>query len=103
MNNSGAASGVLLDHLFRRQAGRMVSHLARLLGPAHLSLAEEAVQDSMVRALSSWPYDGRPENSEGWLVPVAHISAIAAIRRQRMADSKTGELTAELTRSASRP
>ena len=96
-------SGVLLEHLFRRQAGRMVSHLARLLGPAHLSLAEEAVQDSMVRALSSWPYNGIPENPQGWLFRVAHNAAIDAIRRRRMADSKTGELTAELTRSALRP
>lgn len=56
---------ILLDHLFRRQAGRMVSHLARLLGPTHLNLAEEAVQDAMLRALSSWPYDGVPQNPEG--------------------------------------
>ena len=65
-------SGILLDHLFRRQAGRMVSHLARLLGPAHLSLAEEAVQDAMLRALSTWPYGGVPDNPEGWLFRVAH-------------------------------
>jgi RNA polymerase sigma-70 factor (ECF subfamily) len=92
------APGVLLDHLFRRQAGRMVSHLARLLGPAHLSLAEEAVQDAMLRALSSWPYDGVPDNPEGWLFRVAHNAAIDAVRRNRMADGKT----AELARAASR-
>ena len=77
----------------------MVSHLTRLLGPAHLSLAEEAVQDSMLKALSSWPYDGVPQNPEGWLFRVAHNAAIDAVRRQRLADSKTGELTAELLRS----
>ena len=80
----------------------MVSHLARLLGAAHLSLAEEAVQDSMVRALSSWPYEGVPQNPEGWIFRVAHNAAIDAVRRQRMAGSKTGALTAELLRSAER-
>jgi len=42
-----------LEHLFRRQAGRIVAHLARLLGPARLdlALAEEAVQEAMLRAL----------------------------------------------------
>lgn len=80
----------------------MVSHLVRLLGPAHLSLAEEAVQDSMVRALSSWPYEGVPQNPEGWLYRVAHNSAIDAVRRQRMADAKTGPLTAELQRAVER-
>jgi RNA polymerase sigma-70 factor (ECF subfamily) len=99
MTGSGAPE-VLLDHLFRRQAGRMVSHLARLLGPAHLSLAEEAVQDSMLRALSTWPYHGIPENPEGWLFRVAHNAAIDSIRRQRTADSKLAELTIELSRPA---
>lgn len=92
----------MLEHLFRRQAGRMVSHLARLLGPAHLSLAEEAVQDSMLRALSLWPYEGVPQNPEGWLFRVARNAAIDAIRRQRMTEAKAGELTAELIRSVSR-
>jgi RNA polymerase sigma-70 factor (ECF subfamily) len=41
-------TGVLLEHLFRRQAGRITALLARLLGPACLDLAEEAVQDAML-------------------------------------------------------
>jgi RNA polymerase sigma-70 factor (ECF subfamily) len=54
---------VLLEHLFRHQAGRMVAHLTRLLGPAHLELAEETVQEAMLRALQTWPYQGVPENA----------------------------------------
>jgi RNA polymerase sigma-70 factor (ECF subfamily) len=50
-----AETGLLLEHLFRHQAGRMVSHLTRLLGPAHLDLAEEMVQETMLRALQTWP------------------------------------------------
>ena len=46
-----AETGVLLEHLFRRQAGRMVAHLTDLLGPANLDLAEETVQEAMLRAL----------------------------------------------------
>src|SRR5262249_41582407 len=98
MSPADSTHGVLLEHLFRRQAGRMVSHLARLLGPAHLSLAEEAVQDAMLRAFSTWPYDGVPQNPAGWLFRVAHNAAIDAIRRQRIADSKISELMAELNR-----
>ena len=60
MSATGEA-GLLLEHLFRHQAGRMVAHLARLLGPAHLDLAEETVQESMLRALQTWPYQGVPE------------------------------------------
>jgi RNA polymerase sigma-70 factor, ECF subfamily len=72
---------VLIEHLFRRQAGKMVAHLTRLLGPAHLDLAEEAVQDTMLRALQGWPFQGIPPNPEAWLFRVAHNAAIDALRR----------------------
>jgi RNA polymerase sigma-70 factor, ECF subfamily len=76
-------AGNLLEHLFRRQAGRMVAHLARRFGPSHLDLAEEAVQGAMLRALQTWPYQGVPENPEGWLFRVAQNSAIDTLRRDR--------------------
>ena len=37
----------LVDHLFRRSAGRMIAVLTRVLGPARLDLAEEVVQDAL--------------------------------------------------------
>ena len=40
----------VVDHLFRSSAGQMVSYLTRVLGPAHLDLAEEAVQDALTKA-----------------------------------------------------
>ena len=85
-------TGALLDHLFRRQAGRMVAHFTRLLGPAHLELAQEVVQDSMLRALETWPYQGVPENPEGWLFRVAHNAAMDAVRRNRLFEEKRGEI-----------
>jgi len=86
---------VLIEHLFRRQAGKMVAHLTRLLGPARLDLAEEAVQDTMVRALQGWPFQGIPPNPEAWLFRVAHNAAIDAIRRRRE--------TAEFVEAAAAP
>ena len=55
----------------------------------------------MLRALSSWPYEGVPQNPEGWLFRVAHNAAIDAIRRQRMTETKARQLTTELLRSVS--
>ena len=95
-----ADTGVLLEHLFPHQAGRMVAHLARLLGPAHLDLAEETVQETMLRALQAWPYQGVPANAAAWLFRVAHNVAIDAVRRNRMAGDKTDAILAELSRSA---
>src|SRR5262249_59694954 len=91
-------AGVLLENLFRRQAGRMVARLARLLGPAHLDLAEEAVQDAMLRALETWPYQGAPENAAAWLFRVAHNSAIDVVRRNRVLGEKTEAIVTEIAR-----
>jgi len=98
--SSPAGAEPLLEHLFRRQAGRMVAHFTRLLGPAHLNLAEDAVQEAMLRALESWPYDGVPENAAAWLFRTAHNVAIDAIRRSRLLGEKTDSIVAEFMRSA---
>ncbi len=81
----------------------MVAHLTRLLGPAHLEVAEETVQEAMLRALQTWPYQGVPENAGAWLFRVAHNIAIDAVRRDRTLGEKTGALIAELSRSAVAP
>ena len=101
MGNLSAPTGTgpLLEHLFRHQAGRIVAHLTRLLGPAHLDLAEETVQETMLRALQSWPYQGVPENAAAWLFRVAHNVAIDAVRRNRMAEGKADALISELSRA----
>jgi len=98
--NPNPDTGGLLEHLFRHQSGRVVAHLARLLGPAHLDLAEESMQEAMLRALQVWPYQGVPDNAAGWLYRVAHNAAIDAIRRGKFLEQNTGALVAELTRAS---
>jgi RNA polymerase sigma-70 factor, ECF subfamily len=89
-------SPVLLEHLFRRQAGRIISCLAGLLGSQHLQLAEDAVQEAMLRAVQTWPFQGVPEKPEAWLFRVAHNHTISILRRSTRFESKTGELIAAL-------
>jgi RNA polymerase sigma-70 factor, ECF subfamily len=97
---AGAAGG-LLDHLFRHQAGRIVARLTRLVGPAHVALVEDTVQEAMLRALQVWPYQGVPDNAAGWLFRVAHNLAIDSVRRANLFGDKTPAIVEELTRSAS--
>src|SRR5262245_39945537 len=59
----------------------MVSALTRLLGPERLDLAEEVVQDALVKALETWPYRGVPDNPRGWLFSVARNRALDLLRR----------------------
>jgi RNA polymerase sigma-70 factor (ECF subfamily) len=90
----------LVEHLFRHQAGRLVARLTRLLGPANVGLAEETVQEAMIRALQTWPHQGVPDNPAGWLFRVAHNLAVDAVRRDRTFAGKAEALVAELTRSS---
>jgi RNA polymerase sigma-70 factor (ECF subfamily) len=92
-------TGILLEHLFRREAGRIMAHLTRVLGPARLDLAEESVQTAMVRALEVWPYQGAPENPAAWLFRVARNAALDGVRRDRMMGEKADAVTWEMERS----
>jgi len=94
-----ADAAPLVEHLFREQAGRLTARLTRVLGPAYLTLAEDAVQEAMIRALRTWPFDGVPDNAAGWLYTVAHHIAIDAVRRDRSFGDKTDAIVAEITRS----
>lgn len=76
----------VVDGLFRRSAGRLVAVLAARLGPARLDLAEEAVQDALLRALETWPHAGVPENPEAWLFRVARNRAMDRLRRSARHD-----------------
>jgi RNA polymerase sigma-70 factor, ECF subfamily len=100
-NVAGRDTGVLLEHLFRHQVGRVVGHLARVLGAARLDLAEESMQEAMLRALQAWPYQGIPENPGAWLFRVAHNAAIDSLRRGRFLEQNSSVVLAELTRSTS--
>ncbi len=55
----------LTEHLFRVEAGKLVSVLTGLFGIDHLQLAEDVVQEALVRAFRTWPYYGIPDQSRG--------------------------------------
>ena len=78
----------LVDQLFRRQSGRLVGMLTRQLGSHRLSLAEDAVQDALVRAMQAWPLGGVPDNPTAWLYQVARRAALDRLRHERVVDAK---------------
>lgn len=82
----------VVEHLFRHQAGQLVSTLTRVFGPQHLELAEEVVQEALIKALQVWPYRGIPDNPTAWLVRVAKNSALDVLRRESSLAEKAGVL-----------
>lgn len=72
---------VLVAHLFRQQAGKMIAALVRLFGFEQVHLAEDVVQDTFITACQQWNYAALPDNPEAWLMTVARNKAINAIKR----------------------
>jgi len=92
MANDGVQS--LVDHLFRREAGRMVASLVRSFGPAHLALAEEVVQEALIKALKRWPFHGVPDEPGAWLQRVARNLALDRLRRESTFRDKEPQIAA---------
>lgn len=82
----------LVDHLFRRESGKMVSYLTRLFGLGRLNLAEDIVQDVLLQALRVWPAHGLPDNPTAWLMRAARNRAIDQLRRDDQLQGITEEL-----------
>src|SRR5262249_57232422 len=80
------------DHLFRREAGRIVATLTRIFGVQNLALAEDVVQDAFCRALEVWKLRGVPENPSAWLMATAKNRALDVLRRERTARTYAPEL-----------
>jgi RNA polymerase sigma factor (sigma-70 family) len=82
-----------LEHLFRREAGRMIATLTRILGVANVGLAEDMVQDALCRALETWKIRGVPDDPAAWLMTAAKNRALDVLRRDRTARNLAPDLT----------
>jgi RNA polymerase sigma-70 factor (ECF subfamily) len=86
----------LEEHLFRREAGRLVAILTRVFGIHNLALAEDVVQDAFCRALETWKFHGMPANPSAWLMKTAKNRALDVLRRDGTARRFAPELEREL-------
>lgn len=75
-----------LEHLFRRESGKITAHLTRFFGPKHLDLAENVVQEAFMRAVQVWPDQGIPDHPKAWILRVAKNAAIDQIRSGKWID-----------------
>ncbi len=87
-----------VNHLFRHQAGKMVSVLTRIFGSHNIELAEDVVQDVLISALEHWKLKGIPAKPEAWLFIAAKNKALNLIKKQKSSisfgDSETHFLLA---------
>jgi len=91
---AGAEASATLDALVRRGYGELVARLVGVLGPARLQLAEDVVQEALVRALRHWPTRGVPDDPHAWLLATARNLALDGLRKRRVGGRVLQELAA---------
>ena len=74
MSNGSGTEGLL-----RELAPRVLGAVVRRYG--NFADAEDAVQEALIAAATSWPNDGQPENPLGWLTRVASRRMADQFRR----------------------
>src|SRR6202451_116150 len=74
-----------IERVARESYGRLVAYLS---SHTHdVASAEDALSNALVKALTSWPRDGVPENPEAWLMTTARHSLIDLVRHQQVAEA----------------
>src|SRR6185503_1598802 len=86
----------LAGHLFRHEAGKLVSVLTGIFGMDRLQLAEDVVQEALARALQTWPYYGIPKNPAAWLTQTAKHLALDVVRREKVFREKEPAIAASI-------
>jgi RNA polymerase sigma-70 factor (ECF subfamily) len=79
----------MIEEIFRREAGRVLATLIRLLGD--FDLAEEARQEAFAAAIEQWPAQGVPLNPRAWLIKTGRNKAVDRIRRDILFRTKVAE------------
>jgi RNA polymerase sigma factor (sigma-70 family) len=79
-----------LDTVLRQDRGRLMAALIARLGD--FQLAEDAVQDATLSALSHWGRAGLPASPQGWLLKVALRKAIDRLRSSTRAARRVADL-----------
>jgi RNA polymerase sigma-70 factor (ECF subfamily) len=78
-----------LARVVRDEGPRVLASLVRATGS--LQLAEDAVQDAVVRALEVWPARGIPEEPRAWLTLTARRRAVDLLRREAQRSGKEAD------------
>jgi RNA polymerase sigma factor (sigma-70 family) len=101
-DRNGDASCDALVRLVRDEGSRVLATLVRTTGS--LEVAEDAVQDAVVKALEVWPRSGVPAQPRAWLTVAARNRAIDLLRREgRRPDKESAAHLFALRRDAPLP
>ena len=78
------------EDLLRREAPQVLGALVRRYG--HFDLAEDAVQEALLRAADQWQHEGLPDRPRAWLIRVASRVLTDLLRREMARQSREERL-----------
>src|SRR5216117_3237945 len=81
----------------------MVAILTRIFGIEHLNLAEDVVQETLARALQTWPFYGVPKNPSAWIMRASRNLALDVVRRRKVFQNKQAEISRLMDRDGATP
>jgi len=93
---SDDAAAAAVDRVFRTERTVVLATLIRQVG-GDFQLAEDALQDALAAALTTWRRDGVPDRPGAWITVAARRRAVDRLRRDRSLADRAARL-AELTR-----
>ncbi len=86
MSGSGQESAHrAIERVARESYGRLVAYLSSQT--RDVASAEDALSNALVKALTTWPRDGVPQNPEAWLLTTARHLLIDLVRHERVAEA----------------
>jgi len=72
-----------LIQVYRRTVRSLYGYVSKRVG-GNVSLAEDLVQETWMRALDAWPRKGMPNDPLAWLLRVARNTLVSYYRSQRL-------------------
>jgi RNA polymerase sigma factor (sigma-70 family) len=91
----------LLEQTLRADRGRLMAALVARL--RSFQLAEEALQEASISALTHWSRSGAPDSPQGWLLRVALRKAIDRLRSQARDTRKAADMARLAVEEAAEP
>lgn len=77
-----------VSHIFREEYGKITAILLSKFGAHQLENIEDSLQDALLKAMTIWPYNERPENPTAWLYRAAHNRLLDIIKKDNRKSSQ---------------
>ena len=71
----------------------MVSVLIKIFGLTNIELAEDIVQDTLLKAMEQWKLNGVPDNPSAWLMTVAKNKTLDLLRHKKLEKKYVEKIT----------